>query len=403
MRAAVCWTVLAALLLPGVALAGFTDTLPQSTFMLDIGYLMSTVEYKWNNEGEMVPLIEDLVRYEPGSGKQGVLKPRAIANLHVLVPQLLYGVTDSFSLGFGLPIMVFAEVDPRFGWEEGDYQWNLGRAYSEDDFWTWAGTMGQPKPGKWRGNEWQIGDLQIAGRWRYSDFFSWFKQHDVALSTMVFVALPTGKKPDPEAVVTSGTTSWDLHSNGDLGFHFGADKFFNKSLDGRLTLGIDLFYEFLFPKTYDTPTGRDNPLMLSYAPYVGDTYTIDGGDFSGGSAQVDVVPIKGPALGTWLVKGDVEKAKALPPLVTMSFRWTYIHLQQTRWESDSKIWDWEKEKEWRPGYKNMLWGQMTLSLLRVGLPLQPYVNYRNLTWIPSKNTRAPNVLGFGTRMLMKFW
>ncbi len=402
MRAARFLAVLV-VLLPTMALAGFTETLPQSTFLIDATYYISVIENKWNKQGELVPLIEEIVRYEPAAGKQGVLEPRPLATLSLLALQLHYGIFDSWTLGFGVPIMVFSEVDPRFEWGEGDYQWNLGRAYTEDDFWVWAETMGQPEPKKWRGNEWVIGDIQIGSRWRFTDGWKSLRNSGWAMGLMGFFVLPTGTPPEPEDVITAGTTSWDLHSNGDLALHFGIDKKFLKSLDERLTLGVDIFHEVFLPKKYKTPTGEKNPLMLTYAPFVGKHYVVDGGDWTGGSFQVDVVPIKGPALGTWLVKGDAEKAKALPPLLMLSFRYTHIHMEQSDWESDSKIWDWEKEKEWGPGYKNMLWGQATFSLLRLGAPIQPYVNYRNLTWIPSKNARAPNVYGAGTRLLMKFW
>ncbi|MDP8223379.1 MAG: hypothetical protein P9L99_08475 [Candidatus Lernaella stagnicola] len=403
MRAAGFVAVLLLLCLPLNAAAGFTETLPKSTWMLDVFYFISVVEDKWNKDGELVPLIEEMVRHEPGAGKQGILKPAAHAELQILGFLVQYGITDTWSLGFGLPIMVVAEVDPRFGWEEGDYQWNLGRSYTESDFWEWAGSMGQPKPGAWRGNEWTPGDIQVGTRWRFTDGFTSFRRAGWAMALTGLVVIPTGTQPEPEDVVTSGTTSWDLHSNGDLGLHFGVDKFFPDKLDSRLVLGVDLFHEVFLPKTYESPTGEKNPLMLTYAPYTGKHYTIDGGDWTGASFQVDVVPIRGPALGTWLVKGDATKAEALPPLVTLSFRYTFIQLQQSDWDSESDVWDYEREEEWKPGYKNMLWGQATLSLLRLGVPLMPYVNYRNLTWLPSKCARAPNVYGMGTRVLLKFW
>lgn len=403
MRAAARLIALAVVLLPATVWAGFAETLPQGTWLLDMAYLRSELDSKWNNRGQRVPLIDEIKRYEPGAGSQGVLKPDAQATLNIMALQMMYGIFDAWSLGFGVPIMISTVVDPRFSWEEGDYQWGLGRSYSEEDFWVWAGSMGQPKPGRWEGNKGVLGDFQIASRWRFTDSFKSFRDAGVAMALLVGAVIPTGRQPDPEEVVTAGTTSWDFHSNGDLMFHVGVDKYFEKSLDGRLTLAVDVFHEIFLPKTYEAPVGSKNPLMLNFAPFTGKHYTIDGGDFTGYSLQADIVPIKGPALGTWLVKGDAAKAEALPPLLTLNLRYTYIHLMQSDWESDSKIWDWDREKEWRPGYKNMLWGQAVVSLLRVGLPLQPYVNYRNLTWIPSKNCRAPNVYGVGTRLLMKFW
>ncbi|NLH47642.1 MAG: hypothetical protein GX444_03455 [Myxococcales bacterium] len=387
----------------GAAWAGFTETLPQGAFMLDVSYLYSYLNSAYDDDGRKVPLIEEVKRYEPGAGLQGTLIPKARTEFGILVSQLQYGIFDNLSAGIGVPVVLYTKIDPDFQWDKGDYNWNLGRSYSEQDFWDWAGSMGQPKPGKWRGNEGVLGDIQLGTRWRFTDGYQSWEKLGLAMAGMMTVALPTGKQPDPEEVVTAGTTSWDLHSNGDLGFHVSLDKSFKESLDGRLLVGVDAFYEFLLPHRYESPEGKKNPLLLNYRPFTGKYYTIDGGDFTGGSVQTDIVPWKGPALGTWLTKGDVEKAKALPPLLTFSFRYSFIYLQQTDWQSDSEIWDYDRERLWRPGYKNMLNGQMVLSLLRLGAPLQPYVAYRNLTWIPGKNCRAADVLSAGTRVLMKFW
>ncbi len=395
--------IMTLLIIPAGAFAGFTESLPQSTWMLDISFNMSTVESMWDDEGKKAPLAQEMIRYEPGAGKQGILKPKPKAELGILAIQIQYGIFDNLSLGLGIPIMMYSKVDPRFEWEEGDYQWNLGRPYSETDFWQWAESMGQPRPEKWEGNKGVLGDILVGLRYRFTDKSEAFKKSGLAMAATITGAIPTGAPPDPELVVTTGTTSWDLHFNGDLGFRLGLDKFFKESLKGRLTLGVEAFYEFLLPHEYKSPTGRENPLMLNYAPYIGDTYVIDGGDFSGGSFQVDIVPYKGPELGTWLVGGDASKAKDLPPVLSFSFRYTFLHLQQSNWESDSPLWDWEKEELWKPGYKNILWGQMVVSLLRIGAPIMPYVGYRNLTWIPGKNARAPNVFSFGTKAIMKFW
>jgi len=388
---------------PGLARAGFTETAPQGTWLLDISYVISHLNSMWNNRGESVPLIDQMIRYEPGAGKQGILTPEPDVEFRVLALQLYYGILDNLIVGVGLPLIIYTDIDPNLQWEEGDWQWNLGRAYSESDFWEWAESMGQPKPGQQRINEWTPGDVQIGMRFRFSDYFSGFEKYGWAMSAMFSGALPTGKQADPEEVIAAGTTSWDLHMNGDLGIHGSVDKMFPDSLDGRLGFGLDLFYEWLLPHRYLSPQGEKNPLMLNYRPFTGKYYTIDGGDFSGFSVQTDIVPIKGPVLTAWLTGGDVEAARKLPPLLTLNLRYTYLHLQQTNWESNSDIWDWEREKLWRPGYKNILTGQAVLSLLKFGVPMQPYVTYRNLTWIPGKNSRAVNAMMFGSRLLMKFW
>ena len=397
-------TLAALLLIPAAAFAGFTDTLPKNTFMLDVSYVQSSLDKVWDHHGEERALLDEIERYEPGGGLQGVLSADAEASFSVLVAQLAYGITDSLTLGVGVPIVLETRVETNLSWEEGNYQTQLGRSYSEEDFWGWAESMGQPKPpDSWEGNHGVMGDVQIALIYRWSDRVSWFREHALASNFLIFGTLPTGTHADPEELVSAGTSSWELHSNGDLGVHFGVDKFFPESLDGRLILGAELFYEALLPHTFEAPQGEKNPLLLNARPYTGRWYTVDGGDFSGFSVQTDVVPYKGPALGTWLVKGDKEAAAKLPPLVTVGVRYTFNHLQQTDYESDSSLWDWEKEKEWRPGYKNILQFQLQVALPRVGLPMIPYVRYRNLSWIPGKNTRAADTLTAGTRILMKFW
>ena len=395
--------ILALLILPCAAFAGFTETLPAGTWLVDIGFVMSDLNSKWDNENKRVPLIDDLKRFEPGAGIQGILKPEARAQLGVLVNQLHYGVFDNWLVGVGIPVLAYTKVDPKFNWEKGDYQWNLGRPYSESDFWEWAGSMGQPEPEAWEGNKWVLSDILLATRWRFTDKLEWFQDNQVSMAVLAMGALPTGRQQDPEEVVTSGTTTWDLQSNGELGLHLSLDKTFKESMDGRFGLGWDLFYEMRLPHKYRSPEGTKNPLMLNFRPFIGKYYTQKGGDFSGASFQIDVVPYKGPALGTWLVKGDVEKAQALPPMLSFNLRYTFTHVQQSDWDSESPIWDYEMEKGWRPGFKNSIGAQMVVSLLRVGMPMQPYVSYRNLTLIPGQNVRAPNVLTAGSRFLLKFW
>ena len=96
-------------------------------------------------------------------------------------------------------------------------------------------------------------------------------------------------------------------------------------------------------------------------------------------------------------------AEKLPDVVKLWFRYTYTHLSQSNWESDSELWDWEREKLWLPGYKNILTGQATFGLLRLGIPFLLYVKYRNMTWLPGKNARAANVLTAGLQVPVPIW
>ena len=392
-----------AFLLSGQAHAGFTETLPKGTFLLEEGFMHAALDNAWDNDGNLGPIIEEIERYEPGGSLQGIIRPKVEASYDILVNLLQYGILDDLALAVAVPVVLNTQVKPNLEWEEGDYQWTLGRPYSEEDFWEWAESMGQPRPGNWSGNQGTLTDMVIGLRYRFTDRFSWFERHELACAVTILGALPTGSAPDPEEVVTAGTTAWNLHFQGELGIHLSVDKFFRSALDDRLTLGLDLFYETFFRREYTTSVGTKHPLLLNYQPYAGDTYTIDPGDFAGASCQIDFVPWKGPARATWLSKGSPESAASFPPLLTLTLRYTFTHLNQSDWESDSELWDWSNEKYWRPGYKNALQGMALFSFLRLGLPLQLYASYRNQTWIPGKNFRAANVLSAGIRIPAKFW
>ena len=405
MKASVLWfAMLVFLTLVSVsARAEYTSTLPSGMFLLDSGVYLSNLSNAYDDSGNLGPLIAPIERYEPGGGLQGTLSPEVDVDFCVLVSQIQYGITDFLTLGVGIPVVMYTDIDVEFDWEPGDYQAFLGRPYSEQDFWEWAASMGQPKPEDWRGNEGVPSDVVIGLRYRFSDHIDWFERSGLGMALMAFGAVETSTKADPEELVSTGTTLWDLHSQGQLGFHLGIDKFFKDSLDGRLVVGVDFFYEFLFESEYITPAGEKHPLLLNFKSYVGETYTLDPGDFMGASLQVDVVPVKGHVLSAWLVGGDMKRAQSLPPLLSLSLQYTHTRLGQSDWKSDSEIWDWEKEKIWRPGYKNTLFGKATLSLLRLGVPLQLYVAYRNQTLIPGKNSRAANVLVGGLQIPVKFW
>jgi len=382
---------------------GFTETLPPEVFMLDVGASISSVNKSYDDDGGARPLINDIERYEPGGGLQGIIKPNANVNYYILINQLRYGVTKDLTLALGVPVVLGNKVEPRLGWTPGEYQSGLGRPYSAEDFWQWAGSMGQPKPGSWSGNKGVLADIILAARWRFTDRIDAFAQSGFASSIFIFGALPTGKQKDPEQLVAAGTTSWDLHSMGELGFHLSADYRFGEALDDRLLIGLDVFYEFLFKHTYDTPRGTINPLILNQAPYVGDTYDIDPGDFYGFAFTADVAAWKGPVTDNWLARSDANKGEGFPPILSLSVKYTFTYLGQSDWTSKSEIWDWEQEKYWRPGYKNILNAGFVISLLRVGAPMQLYMDYRNQSWIPGKNARAADVFSFGVRAIAKFW
>jgi hypothetical protein len=396
-------TLAVALLLgAGSARAQFTETLPKHTWMLELSHNHTWLSSGYDNNGRKTELLERMERYDPGGGLQGIIIPKATAEYDVTVLQLRYGILDYLTVVLGIPIVARTKVIPDMQWVEGDYQWPLGRSFSEDDFWQWAASMGQPKPGRWEGNKGVLSDIVLGGRYRFSDHIPQLKKLGVGIALTAFYALPTGAKKDPEQLTSSGATSWELHFQGDLGFHLGVDKTF-LSIDKRITLGVEVFYEVMLPHKYDTPRGTVNPLLLNFAPYAGDTYRIDPGDFMGASLAATFVLWKGPAKATWLTKGSVAKAAKLPPILTFSFQYTFTYLGQSDWTSDSDLWDWTNEKVWRPGYKNTLTFQLMVSLLRVGVPAQVFFRYRSLSLIPGKNCRSVDGIAAGVRIPLKFW
>jgi len=382
---------------------GLTETLPRNTFLLDLSFYTSQLSYAYDDDGELRPLFDEIPRYEPGGGLQGTIIPDVDVGFGILVPQLQYGILDELSVGIGIPVVLYTEIEPRLSWIPGDYQWTLGRAFTEQDFWEWAESMGQPRPGRVTTNRGVLADMVLGVRYRFTDDIPALRRAGLAAALTLMGSLPTGEEADPEEVVTAGTTSWDLHSQGELCVHLSVEEAFQGALDGRLTIGLDFFYEAFFRHEYTTPRGERNPLLLTYQPYVGDTYTLDPGDFLGATVQVEGVPYRGPARATWLVGRDPERARALPPILTLSARYTFTYVYQSDWESDSELWDWARERTWRPGYKNILAFGLSVSFLRLGAPLSVYVRYRNQTWIGGRNTRAANVWTFGLQVPFQIW
>lgn len=396
---------LAAALLALPATAAETTVLPKGTFVVDLGYLHSLVSKQWDAQRRPLPLIEDIRRYEPGGGLQGILSARPQADFDFLLFQVLYGITDDLMVGLYFPLVVQTVIRANFSWTPGDYQSGLGRAYSEDDFWAWAGSMGQPRPAATTVvNRWTPADMVAALRYRLPRF-EFMKRAGFTWAATLQVGIPTGRPPDSEEVVDAGTTAWELHSFGDAELHLGADLpfFVNEHGLSRLTLSADLFYSFLRPRQFKSPTGAKNPLLANYAPYIGETYWVDPGDWFGVGVSLDVAPIYGPALATLVSGHSVEKAKTLPALLSFSLGYTYVATSQSNWTSQSPLWDYDREKNWQPGDKNIFKASVTFSFMRLGLPLQVYGTARVQDLVGGRYTRPANAFGGGVRVLAKFW
>ncbi len=392
------------LLVSTVSSAMETQVLPKNTFSFDFSYWRSSIDKQWNGDRKAISLIEDNRRYEPGAGLQGILRARPKAEFDFLFIQALYGITDRLTAGIYVPIVLRSQVSTNLSWEEGDFQSQLGRRYSEDDFWAWAGSLGQPRvPSKWEGGV-KLSDIVLGVRYLLPEF-EWMTTHHFRWATTLQVALPTGTNFDPEEAVSVGTNLWELHGAGDVEAHVSADKAFFVDEFGvnRLNIGADVFYAFFRPRQYTAGKGLKNPLLNNIAPYVGDTYTVDGGDWIAGTLSVDFAPFLGPTRASIVSGGDEKKANALPPMLTLSLSYTRVQTFQSDWQSQSPLWDYDREKNWQPGEKNIVRATATVSLLRVGLPLQVYARYQSGDLIPGRFSRPANIFSAGVRLIAKFW
>jgi len=386
------------------ALAMETQVLPANTWTFDFAYLGTSLDKQWSGDGKALSLVEESRRYEPGAGLQGILRANPKAQLDVLMIQALYGITDKLTAAVYVPIVMHSRVATNLSWQPGDYQSQLGRAYSEEDFWGWASSLGQPRvPAVWEAGV-RLADIVLGARYLLPQN-EWMSKNHFRWSATLQVALPTGTNFDPEEAVSVGTNLWELHAAGDVEAHVSADKHFFVDEYGvfRLNLGADLYYAFFRPREYKAGHGLKNPLLNNNAFYVGDTYTVDGGDWIAGTLSIDVVPFLGPTRASIVSGGDLAKANALPGMLTLTFSYTRVQTFQSDWQSQSPLWDYDREKYWQPGSKNLVKATATVSLLRVGLPLQVYARYQSGDLIPGAYSRPANVFTAGLRLVAKFW
>ena len=386
------------------AFAMETQVLPASTFTFDFAYLSTSLDKQWSGDGKALPLVEESRRYEPGAGLQGILRASPKAQLDVMLIQVLYGITDRLTAAVYVPIVLHSRVTTNLSWEPGDYQSQLGRKYAEDDFWGWASSLGQPRvPNVWEAGV-RLADIVLGARYLLPQN-EWMSKNNFRWTATLQVALPTGANFDPEQAVSVGTNLWELHAAGDVEAHVSADKHFLVDEFGvyRFNIGVDLYYAFFRPREYLSGHGLINPLLNNNAFYVGDKYIVDGGDWLAGTVSVDVVPFLGPTRASIVSGGKLERANALPGMLTLSLSYTRVQTFQSDWKSDSPLWDYDREKFWQPGSKNILKATATVSLLRVGVPIQLYARYQSGDLIPGAYTRPANVFTAGVRLVAKFW
>lgn len=393
------------LLLAGAALGAETTVLPRGVFLLDAAYVDTHLDRQWSGTGTAVPLVDDNPRYEPGGGLQGILRARPEVRFRVLFLQLLYGITDRLLVGVVAPLIIDTTIQTHLSWQPGDYSSALGRAYSEEDFWQWAQSMGQPRvPDRWTGNSMTWSDISLVARSLLPEP-QWLEARHFRWSGTLQAALPTGTNFDPEAVVSAGTNLWELHAAGDLEAHVAMDQSFFVDGDGlaRLNLGADLFASWFRPRTYRAGKGTVNPLLNDFAPYVGDTYSVWPGAWVGGTVSADVTPIIGPSRASLVSGYSAEKAARLPALLSLNVGLTGIATAQSTWQSQSVVFDWDHEKAWQPGQKFIAKATLTLSLMRLGVPLQVYAGARLGSLLPGRYTRPSDAYTAGVRAFFSFW
>lgn len=389
---------------PRAAHAGLGDTLPRSMFLLDTSYVYATTNSQFDKNGKRMSLLPDTERYEAGGGLQGIIRAKPELVQKMFVVQLLYGITDRLTFGIANPISLSTTITANLGWVPGDYQPSLGRPYSEQDFWQWAKSMGQDKPAARavsNVNAW--GDTVVVLRYRLP-VSDWMAEQNLSLGVTLQGALPTGREKDPENLLEIGNTSWWLNNYGDAELHLAADwrPWWTGDVS-RLTVSGEVYYAWMRTRTYVTPKGTKHPLLLTQAPYVGETYQINGGDWQVGRVQLEWVPFIGPTFGTWLAGGSVEKAEKFPPLLTLMVQYTFVNLQPSIYRSDYAIWSVDQAEFWGKGYKHIFAAQATVSLLRLGAPMMLYVRGRALDLVAGKNMRPANAVMAGMKLLLKFW
>ncbi len=394
----------AGLLLSRDAHAGLGDSLPRGTFMIDTSYVYAKTDRQFDRNGKSIPLLAPTKRYEAGAGLQGTIRARPVLHQQVFVMRLLYGITDRLTIGVANPLSLSTVIYANLDWEPGDFQPGLGRPYSETDFWQWAKSMGQDKPkARAVSNENAWGDTVVALRYRLP-VTEWMTAHNLSLGLQLQGALPTGREKDPESLLEIGNTAWWLHNYGDAELHLAADwrPWWTGDVS-RLTISGEIFYAWLRTRTYTAAKGTKHPLLLTQAPFVGETYEINGGDWQVGRMQIEWAPLIGPTFGTWMTQGSVEKARKFPPLLTLTAQYTFVNMQGSVWSSDYAIWSVKQAEFWGAGYKHIFSAQATFSLLRLGAPVMLYVRGRSLDLIPGKNMRPANAVTVGARILAKFW
>ena len=378
------------------ALAGWADTLPKHGMIVETSFSENIIATQFDSHGQDEPLA-DFDMYAPTGEYLGTIVAPARATTRSWVTKVALGLTDRFTMALIFPVLTGRRVQLNLDWTEGDFSNELGRPYSEDDFWQWANSMGQPTPEDWEGPA-ALSDIVVGG------FYNFVNHKNLTFTVLGIVNTRTGEDRDPEVLGAYGTTLYELGFAGDLGAHALFDFKFPGTLFARTTFSAELFYEYLFERSYRASTGKINPLVTNDAPYTGDSYRVKPGDYYGYGVGVDFCLIRGRRTPTWLTRADPEFQGILPALLNMGFAFHNFFAFPSNFHSQSTQWDDEQEADGlnKALRKCTLSAKATLSLLRYGCPLDLFVKYTDQELIKGKNFRPITGWEFGLRIYYSF-
>lgn len=356
------------------ALAGYADVPGRGTIVADVSLQFPYSRGAYDEKGNFGNLNEDIVMYDPAGTPLGTISVPAYHYDRVLLSQLFYGFSDDFAAGVIVPYFLKSVTELRLNWTPGAYASDLGRPYSEDDFWRFAGSMGQGKPKDFEAKN-RLGDVVLGGLYQVK------KTKRYQLGVLSFASTQTGKPGDPEVLGATGTTGYELQSNGDVGLHLLGDYFINP----RISVGGEVFYEWFFPRRLDSAMGSVNPLLSYEGKYNGGGYLVVPGDWIGSVVGADFVLLRGTNEPSWITRSNPKLQKTLPALLTAKPQLKYTRFFGNRYRSDSPFFDAEQARLHRSGYRVNVEFQATLNLLRYGAPVGLYYKYADQELIAGRS------------------
>lgn len=354
--------------------AGYADTPGKGTFVLDVNYRYAYTKHRLNQERELVNLNDDIVMYDPAGTPLGTISVPAYHYDKVLLTQAFYGFTDKFAAGVVMPYFLESRTELNLTWKPGAYAADLGRPYSGDDFWQFAGSMGQARPRDFYASN-RLGDIVLGGIYGLKKTRRW------QTSLLGFVSTRTGTKANPEVLGATGTTGFELQSNGDVGLHVLGDYFFNP----RISAGGEVFYEGFFPRRMQSAAGAVNPLLLYEGRYNGGGYVVIPGDWVGAATGVQFTLLRGTAKPSWITKGNPAMQKTLPPLLTVRPSLKYTRFFGNRYRSSSAHFDRTQNAQNRSADRFTFEFSVATNFLRYGVPLGPYYQYHTQELVRGRN------------------